>query len=207
MYDGVHSHFLPAWLRLVAVLAITWQWSGIASVALGQTEKPEIQFSVVRASSGGVHVYAPNKWGSLQINLVNNRDVARDLLCATYFDGAPTLQFGRRVWLPPRSQLRMSQPILIPQMNAEQGRSLNFRSLVLDTNTAEEVLLRDEAGHMLHDGAILVTHQSSITGLIDDLADGVGGLSNDIFDLAIACRLNEGHSRQIAHHDGSGRRS
>lgn len=197
MHDCVHSNLLPAGLRLVTVLALACQWAGSASTALGQTEKPEVQFSVVRTSSGGVHAYAPNKWGSLQINLVNNRDVPRDLLCATYFDGAATLQYGRRLWLPPRSQLRTSQPILIPQMTPEQGRSLNFRSLVLDASTSDEVLLRDEAGHMLHDGAILVTHQSPITGLIDDRADGVGGLSNDIVDLAVACRLNEGLSRQI----------
>ena len=197
MHDCGRFNLLPAGLRLVTALALAFQMTGGVSAALGQTEKPEVQFSVVRTSSGGVHAYAPNKWGSLYINLVNNRDVPRDLLCATYFDGAPTLQFGRRVWLPPRSQLRTSQPILIPSMKPEQGRSLNFQSLVLDTDTTDEVLLRDEAGHMLHDGAILVTHQSSITGLIDDRADGPGEQSNDIFDLAIACRLSEGQSRQI----------
>ncbi|MBC8114640.1 MAG: hypothetical protein H7062_09705, partial [Candidatus Saccharimonas sp.] len=141
MHDFGRSNHLTARLRLATALTLSLQWVCCGSISRGQTERPEIQFSVVRTSAGGVHAYAPNKWGSLQINLVNNRDVPRDLLCATYFDGAPTLQFGRRVWLPPRSQLRTSQPILIPQMNSDKGRSLNFRSLVLDTNTPDEVLL------------------------------------------------------------------
>ena len=198
MHNCDRSHLLPAGLRLVTVLVLACQWAGSAAVVLGQTEKPEVRFSVIRTSSGGVHAYAPNKWGSLHINLVNNREVPRDLLCATYFDGAPTLQYGRRVWLPSRSLLRTSQPILIPPMTPAQGQSINFQSLVLDASTSDEVLLRDEAGHMLHDGAILITHQPSITGLIDDAADGVGGPSDDVVELAVACRLNEGHSRQFA---------
>ncbi len=198
MYDCVRLHLVSAGIRLATVLAVAGQCLGSPSTALGQTETPEDQFSVVRASSGGVHAYSPGKWGALHINLVNNRDVPRDLLCATYFDGAPTLQYGRRVWLPPRAQLMTSQPILIPPMTPEQGRSLNFRSLVLDATASEEVLLRDDGGHMLHDGSILVTHQSSITGLIDDRAEEIGQQSNATFDLAIACRLNEGLSRQIA---------
>ena len=198
MPDFARFHLLPARLRLVTVLTLILHGIGIASTALGQTEKPEVQFSVVRTSSGGVHAYAPGKWGSLHINLVNNRDLPRDLLCATYFDDEPTLQYGRRVWLPARSQLRTSQPILIPSMTPEQGRSLNFRSLVLDASTSDEVLLRDEAGHMLHDGAILVTHQSFITGLIDDRVEAGGEQPNSVVDLAIACRINEGQSRQLA---------
>ncbi len=198
MHDCVRFHLLSARRRLATVLAVVVTVVVGNSVARGQAEKPEVQYSVVRASSGGVHAYAPGKWGTLHINLVNNRDVPRDLLCATYFDGAPTLQYGRRVWLPARSQLMTSQPILIPPMTPEQGRSLNFRSLVLDANASREVLLRDDLGHMLHDGAILVTHQSSITGLIDDLANDIEQQSSDTFDLAIACRLNEGQSRQIA---------
>ena len=198
MHDFDRSHLPPAGLRLATVLTLALQWAVSVSTALGQTEKPEVRFSVVRASTGGVHAYAPGKWGSLHINLVNNRDIPRDLLCATYFDGAPTLQYGRRVWLPPRSQLRTSQPILTPQMTPEQGRSLNFQSLVLDTSTSNEVLLRDEAGHMLHDGAILITHQPAITGVIDDRADQIGTQVSETLDLAIACRLNEGLTRQVA---------
>ena len=198
MFDGVRFQLLPAGLRLATVLVFAWQCVGSDSTALGQAEKPEVQYSVVRTSSGGVHAYSPGKWGALHVNLVNNRDVPRELLCATYFDGAPTLQYGRRVWLPPRSQLRTSQPILIPVMSPDQGKSLNFRSLVLDTTTSDEVLLRDDAGHLLHDGAILITHQSSITGLIDDRSDDIEKQSNETFDLAVACRINEGLSRQVA---------
>ena len=88
-------------------------------------------------------------------------------------------------------------------VNDEQGRSLNFRSLVLDASATDEVLLRDEAGHMLHDGVILVTHKSSITGLIDDRADHDETQSNDAFELAAACRVHAGLSRQIALPSGS----
>ena len=192
-------------LGLLSLAArLTWVVVAFATSAFAQDEPPAVKLSVVRATAGGVHVYAPNRWGLLHVNLTNTQETPRDLLTATYFDGAPTLQFGQRLRLPAKSLLRTVQPVLIPPMNPDHGRALNFQTLVLDAGhsdgagAADEVLLRDEAGLLRHDGAILVTHNPRITGLINESPPGQEHLDHEVADLVAACRVSQDLGRQIA---------
>ncbi len=195
---------LPSLLHSLLVPLITALAMSDASDVLAQDEPPAVKLSVVRATAGGVHAYAPNRWGLLHVNLINTQETPRDLLTATYFDGAPTMQFGQRLRLPAKSLLRAVQPVLVPPLNPNHGRALNFQTLVLDAGrsgvdgTANEVLLRDEAGLLRHDGAILVTHNPRITGLINEPPPGQEQLDHEVADLVAACRVSQELGRQIA---------
>lgn len=165
--------------------------------AFAQPAKPEVRFSVASATTGGVHVYSPEKWGLLHMNVSNLRDEPRELLVATYFDAEPTLQFGRRIWLPPRSSLHTTQPVRIPKLDPKLGRALNFHTLVLDAEDSQEVLLKDDSGKLLNDGAVLVSHEKRISAMIEDRRDFTNSESAMPYELAIACRLSQQLDRRL----------
>ena len=58
----------------------------------------------VRASSAGTNAYVSGKWGVLRLNLTNPTSQSVEVLTATYFEDEPTLQYGRRVWMPAMSR-------------------------------------------------------------------------------------------------------
>ena len=199
-----HTVWLNSVRTSVLLVLLSCQATFLAAIASAQDELSGVKLSVVRASGGGVHAYSPNHWGMLNVNLTNTRETPRDLLTATYFEGAPTMQFGRRLRVPAKSVLHTAQPVLIPPMTPEQGRGLNFQTLVLEAGRSsqegksEEVLLRDEAGHLLHDGAILVTHSPHITGLISEPRAGQEHLTDEATELVVAARVSQEFGRQIA---------
>ncbi len=151
----------------------------------------EFRFTVAWVSTGGSYIYVPEKWGELRINLVNNRDEPRDLMCATYFQDQPNLQFGRRVWVPAKSTLRISHPIVIPARDPSQGRALNLQSLVVDATEGGDVLVKNNTGQMLHDGALLVTFSGRNTGLIGTTGTDRDVPSAEVTDLIMATRVSQ----------------
>ena len=187
---------------------------GMKSFSLGQTEKPEttvksspavestgsndLQFSVVRLSTGGSYVYVPEKWGELHFSVVNAREEPREMICATSFDVQPLLQFGRRVWVPGKSTLRISHPVVIPKYDASRGPILNLHTVVLDASDKNEVFLKNDTGQNLHDGALIVTHTARITGLIDSLSEGNNHIPNAVLELIRAGRVSQLLTNQVA---------
>ncbi len=186
---------------------------GMKSFSLGQTEKPEttvksspsvestgskdLQFSVVRLSTGGSYVYVPEKWGELHFSVVNAREEPREMICATSFDVQPLLQFGRRVWVPAKSILRVSHPVVIPKYDASRGPILNLHTVVLDASDKSEVFLKNDSGKNLHDAALIVTHSSRITGLIDSQSEGNNHIPNAVPELIRAGRVSQLLTNQV----------
>ena len=166
--------------------------SDLARTSEDPSSRPEFQYKVIWSSDIGSYTYAPEKWGDLRINLVNSRDEPRDLLCMTYFNDRPNLQFGRRVWVPPKSVMRLSHPVVIPPCDPNKGRALNIQSLVVDTTGGNDVLVKNRSGQLLHDGALLVTHSSRNTGLIGQVADSDRSIPPlEVTDLIEAARVSQ----------------
>ena len=198
------------WFPFVA-LAMTF--IGMRSISLGQTEgsdatagvKPTVestrssdfQFSVVRLSTGGSYLYAPEKWGDLHFSVVNAREEPREMICATSFDEQPLLQFGRRIWVPANSVLRVSHPVVIPKYDVSRGNVMNLHTVVLDASEKNEVFLKNDSGQNLHDAALFVTHSSQITGLIDSFSDGVDQLPEAISELIRTARISQQLTNQF----------
>ena len=151
-------------------------------------EGPEFQYTVHFASESGLDVLVPEKWGVLRASLMNGRSEPRDLLCSTYFDQDPSLQYGRQVWIPAHSKLRIDHPILIPKCDPVKGRSLDLHSLVIDRSSSNEVLVRGEGEGLLSDGALMVTHHSQNTAIIGKPSGSADARPDEIADLVKACR-------------------
>lgn len=182
--------------RFMFLASLAISTLGLNSCVRGQSvddasAKPDFQFKVLWSSNTGSYTYAPETWGDLRISLVNARPESREILCTTYFDQDPTLQYGRRVWLPKQSVLRTSHPILVPKCDPSTGRNLNLHSLVLDATESKEVMIRNESGQRFHDAAILVTHTGRNTAIVGDATFASTKASNEIADLIVAGRVGQ----------------
>lgn len=176
---------------------------GVGRAAHGQTDPAsdgiappdgpkDFRFSVGWVSTVGSYTYVPERWGELHITLVNARDVPRELTCATSFDLDQTLQYARQVWLPARSKLQITHPILIPKCDPEKGRNLPLHSLILDGTSRDNVLVKDQTGKLLHDGTLLVTHSPRNTAIVGSLElDEVENPPKEVSDLVVACRVGQ----------------
>ena len=160
------------------------------SVAGATEKKPDLAYTVQFLSDLGVSTIVPEKWNSLPITLTNGRSEPRDLICSTYFGQDTSLQYGRRVWVPPQSLLRIDHPVLIPKCDQEKGRNLELHSLIFDRSTSQESLVRNEGGAFRHDGALLVTHETRNTAIIGKPSLADIDPRADIIDLLMGCRVD-----------------
>lgn len=166
------------------------------------TESPDqdFRFTIAWISTAGGYLYLPERWGDLRINLVNSRDEPRELLCTTYFNDRPNMQFGRRVWVPARSILHISHPVVIPPCDPNKGRTLNIQSLIVDSTEGSDVLVKNRSGQLMHDGALLVTHTPRNTAVIGKVGDAGAKVTppQEVTDLIEAGRVNQTLPRHLA---------
>ncbi|RLT21015.1 MAG: hypothetical protein DWI28_00190 [Planctomycetota bacterium] len=158
--------------------------------------KGRVGYSIALVSPFGVDAYVPNKWGSLNVQLVNPTNEPLELLSTSYFEEEPTLQFGRRVWIPARSRMETWHPILMPNVAADVTR-FNLRSLVMDAKQAREVLIRSDSGYLQLDAALRRTEATPVTGLIETLDESPSEESEAAYELLAASRLQSNLNRQI----------
>lgn len=165
----------------------------------GEEIKGSLGRSVAQVSSGGVNIYAPNKWGALQVYLTNPTDEPVELLVATYFEDEPSLQYGGRVWLPPRSRIRSWHPVLAPAVAANEGQRFNIRTLVMDTRHERDVLIRSDSGYLQFDGTLRAIGLTPVIGFIDTLSEQVDDDTEAPYELLSAMRAEEDVDRRISH--------
>lgn len=172
--------------------------------ALAQSEpadpnqpKKNVGFAVGLVSPGGTYAYVPGRWGTLHVQLKNPTDKAMELIAATYFDGESTLQYGRRMWVPARSRLETWHPVLLPKQSTTGTQRYNFQTLVMDTNQAQEVLLRSDSGFLQHDGILRATNTKVVMGVIDGLAETANLEGDETHELLVAVRSGEQLNRYI----------
>ncbi len=192
-----------AWFSLIirtSLFIALWGllWCGPIHADEKPTEavKGRIGFSVGVVSPFGIDAYVPNKWGGLNVQLVNPTQQSVELVSSTYFEGQPTLQFGRRVWVPPRSRMQTWHPILVPNVGAEVT-TFDLRTLVMDANQPRDVMIRSDSGFLQFDSVLRRTTDTRITGLIDSLSLEPDANSDSAYDLLVLARLENGLSRQI----------
>ena len=198
-----YERILSRWATVLMMLSASF---GVQSSCKGQSESPgveaeaavpakatdEFRFTVAWVSASGGYIYLPERWGELRINLVNARDVPRDLICSTYFSNQPNLQFARRVWVPPQSVLHISHPVVIPPCNPSQGRGLNLQSLIVDTTEGGDVLVKNNSGQLLHDSSLLVTLSPRNTGIIGSVPEFEHEpTSEEVSELVVAGRVSQ----------------
>lgn len=179
----------------IAVLLLFFRCSEVlAQVDSSGSEKTDFRYTVHYTSDSGLTSLVPEKWGTLRMSLVNGRSNPRDVLCSTYFDQDSSLQYGRQVWIPAQSLLRIDHPIFVPKCDPNKGRNVGIHSLVFDRSSGSETLLRSDGGVLRHDGALIVTHETRNTALIGDPSLNVDLRQDEIANLIVACRVKLGLS-------------
>ena len=158
--------------------------------------KSDVHFSVESDTRFGILTYVPEQWGELHLRLENTAAVSRDLLCTSYFGLQPTLQFGRQVWLPPRSRLSLPHPIFVPKADQFRDHIAEIHSLVIDRTSGNEVLQKDESGQLRHDRSLLVTPTARNSGVVAGW-DSEDAVPQDVLDLMVAGRVNQGLNNSV----------
>lgn len=162
-------------------------------------QQPEIEYRVaqVSAGSGGLYSYVPGEWGLIRLQLTNHQDVAVELDCSTYFDSEQTLQYGRRVWMPPRSMLWTSHPILLPAQPDVNDRRIPFHTIL---SSADIGTVHDEIGNAQYESDLVVERDTPVSGMVVPQGEetlGDEGISP--MDIMTAGRLELYLSRDLAY--------
>jgi hypothetical protein len=169
---------------------MSWLLVGECWLALGfanAQESPDRGGDLaVRTSSAGTNAYVSGKWSVLRLNLTNPTRQPVEVLAATYFEDEPTLQFGRRVWMPAMSRLQTWHPILLPESSAAGREKFEFRTLVMNTAQQREVLIRSDSGALQWDGMFRANDGRLLVGLIDRPRAMESERSTAPFDLVMS---------------------
>jgi hypothetical protein len=190
----------PGRWQLTFLLNIIWSHGIAAAIAPAAEDRPpapEVRLSAIRPSVGGLYSYVPGKWSVLGITVSNPDDEPREILSATYFDGAPTVQYGRQVWIPARSRLRTWSPVLVPQAVADREPNFPFHSLIFDAERAGDVLSREGSGQLLHSGVVPARLERPVTGFLSASTPETDPARDSAYDLVVAARTNARVSRRL----------
>ncbi len=151
--------------------------------------RPPIGHSI---HAGGIGRLAPGHWGSVGVDLINPGDQPVDALSVMYFQNNPNVQFGRRLWVPARSRMVTSFPVLTPADLPRDKDAVEVQTLLLDRTGKEEVLIKSPTGEMLGDARLSVGAERQVTAIMDDPGDELGG------DTVMAMRLSRNLTRRIS---------
>ncbi|MDH3717196.1 MAG: hypothetical protein OES79_03655 [Planctomycetota bacterium] len=132
----------------------------------------------------GTGRFRPGKWGMVGVNVINPRDKEVRLLVTTHFQDRPHLQYGRQLWLPPRSRRKSWIPVQIPADLPRDQTKLPTRSYLIDRSQGKDTVYRDRHGAMFHRGLLRVDHQRRATGIVSDPED------HEAFGATVAMRLS-----------------
>lgn len=156
--------------HLLFILFVTCLGIGLAPpVGRGdELAKPGNQIETFNLSTGGTGIYRPGKWGLIKIGLRNPQDRDVELLASTYLVGDPSLQYGRRIWMPAKSRLSTWHPILMPPLQDRNQKFFDLRSIVVNSSSSGEAMAMNEFGAMQFDQGLLVSSDEPVTAMILD---------------------------------------
>lgn len=168
--------------------------AGNAAEGLGQQDS-KVRLSLESNSRLGAYSFVSGEWCQLHLRLENGGDSARDLLCTSYFETDPGLQYGRQVWLPPHARLTLPHPALIPSMPQDKAASINVSSLLIERTAGAEVLLRTESEQLKHDRTLMLTQPSRLTGIV--FGGGALNVPQDVMDIVVSCRIVQSLNNKV----------
>lgn len=159
----------------------------------------------VNISTGGIGVYRPEKWGAVKISLRNPQDREVHLLATTHFQGDPTLQYGRRFWMPAQSRMVIWHPLRMPAVAAAQSsgdpddKFFELQSQVMSTEGGTETLAISDQGALHFDQSLRIASDSPTTAVIGEPGAGEsnGSAVANAYDLLLTARYERGMIRNL----------
>ena len=118
-------------------------------------------------ASDGIRRYRPGGWGLVEVYAVNRTGDQVETQAVMRFSDDPTLQYGRRVVVPPHSTLRSTCPILVPDFPT--ANSVDFVSEQVDPETGESVDRRSPHDSLLAPQSMILDYEQPVVTLIGDL--------------------------------------
>eukprot|EP00456_Euglypha_rotunda_P089601 TRINITY_DN928_c0_g1_i1.p1 TRINITY_DN928_c0_g1~~TRINITY_DN928_c0_g1_i1.p1 ORF type:complete len:865 (-),score=195.77 TRINITY_DN928_c0_g1_i1:11956-14550(-) len=145
-------------------------------------------------ATGGTGLYRPEKWGLIKVSLRNPHDRPVDLMATTHFVDDPSLQFGRRFWIPAKSRLSTWHPIRMPRLQNPEQRMFDLQSMVVSSAGGAETMTTNEQGSMQFEQGILVAANESVTAAILDNSEMIdhGPEWARTYDLLMTARFDRG---------------
>ena len=152
----------PIYFRILFILLVT----------IGSTQNAQAVPAGTEMHAGdyvkGISVEFPvlgNQWNLMRFTLENPNDREVDLHVAIYFDVDPTLQYGRRIQIPPLTRIRVWMPIRTPDPKHIVARSFPYRILVRSLGDSTG-LLRNEDGSLQLEHTLQIESDEKATGII-----------------------------------------
>lgn len=153
----------------------------------------------------GIRRLRPATWGLVAVDAVNVREQPASVLAMTYFAGDPNLQYGRRLWIPPRSRRRSWCPIFTPRVDPPAPGSsalgttqVQLEWLLFDRSGAKEVLLRSPFEQVASSRPLSVHHSRAITGVVFGGSAKEDPLDDAVLDTIAAMRVSSSLSPLVA---------
>lgn len=173
------------WLLLSGLLLPGF---GSAQEASGPASSIE-RFSL---STGGTGLYRPEKWGMIKVSLRNPHDHDVELLATTYLEQDPTLQYGRRFWMPAQTRMVMWHPLRMPALQGTSSKFFDLRSMVLATAGGSESMTSNEFGAMQFDQGFRIAADEPVTAIVLDPGTDNDPNRTDPATFALTARFDRG---------------
>ena len=130
-------------------------------------EPPEISF-VQPPLVGGSRTLRPQHWSMFTIEVANPREEEVRVVTTTYFPNRAATQFGRELWIPPLATRRSWYPVLVPELDDPDTKSVESYSLLIDRTTEDERNIPSRSGVLHHMGLSSVTKDLPTTAIFGD---------------------------------------
>lgn len=163
-----------------------------------QTKSQSVPEQVSAGLPTGTRAYSPGQWGLVEVRIVNRSDKPSTVLSSLFFDGHAGQQYGREIWLPPRSRRITWHPVLVPESLPRDSASLTFNSVFIDRTGSVERVVPTETGQMLNDGILPIDQEGRLTGRVEGVEGFVTDDAGDaVNDMIVAARFHAGLSRKV----------
>ena len=107
----------------------------------------------------------------VSIGVINPADEPAQVLSTLAVEADPSLQYGRRIWMPPRSKRMTWFGMLIPADVPPDTSLLPVRSLLVDESQGSDVLIKSPGGQIYHTGILPINRHRLVTGTLLDAMD------------------------------------
>ena len=198
----------------MSALILLSQWLVCSLPGSAQEAQPTAPgISCHIGAADGARRYRQGVWGIVEVLAVNRTDRVAEAESVAWFVADPTLQFSRRVVVPPHATLRTTCPLRIPVLPDPEARYVDFLSeQVLPAPSGESRMSPQEA--MMASQPLVLDAEVPAVGMIGDVkaehprtgpdvyhtADGDGPPEPDqsVYEMVVAAKLELGMSRRVS---------
>ncbi len=152
----------PVWM--MAIVWLLWESPAAGTAHAGEIARPAIQMG----SAAGCRRYRPGFWGVVGVNVSNPTENDVELHAVSFIAGDPTLQYGRRIWVPPKSILKSTCPIRVPDSLPAGTERIDLVAVPIDPVSGADVPLSSHMEAMGESRPLIVVEDPVTVGIVGD---------------------------------------